>query len=74
MEIHESLWRVLCLFDENATQWRVGFNGAYGLDYQAVRASMDDHEIPACDRMEVMAQLRIMESEALKIMKENEHG
>lgn len=53
------------------TQWRVGMAGAIGLDYAALPAVMALSRIPEADQPEVFADLRVMESAALKVFGEN---
>lgn len=52
------------------TQWRVGMNGATGLDYTALPAVMDLCGIRKKQREDVFSALRLMESEALSIWAE----
>ena len=57
---------VLRLFDAMRTQWRVGFGGAYGMDYNTLPVVMDMLSID--DRQWAFEGLRVMEDEALKEM------
>lgn len=47
------------------TQWRVGMNGATGLDYQGVEACMSMRAIPKKERPELFALVQAMERAAL---------
>lgn len=47
------------------TQWRVGVNGATGLDYSALPVVMRMVGIPAKDRSSVFEDIRVMEDAAL---------
>ncbi|WP_370651373.1 DUF1799 domain-containing protein [Enterobacter cloacae complex sp. ECL404] len=49
-----------------ATQWRVGASGATGLDYNVLPWMFELHGVE--DAAACMADLQIMESEALKVM------
>ncbi|WP_267911630.1 DUF1799 domain-containing protein [Citrobacter cronae] len=49
-----------------ATQWRVGASGATGLDYNVLPWVFELHGVE--DAAACMADIRIMESEALKVM------
>ena len=55
------------------TQWRIGMGGPTGLDYAAVPVVMELYEVPAKDRRQVFDDIRVMESEALKVFSEK-HG
>ena len=59
-------WPVLKLFDAMRTQWRVGYSGAYGMDYSALPAVMDLLNID--DRQWAFEGFRVMEDEALREM------
>lgn len=53
-----------------STQWRFGYAGPIGLDYAALPAVFDITGVPALDRADAFEGLRVMESEALRIMGE----
>nr|WP_032682181.1 DUF1799 domain-containing protein [Enterobacter hormaechei] len=61
-----SVWKSFTIFSALATQWRVGANGATGLDYNVLPWMFDLHGVE--DAATCMADLQIMESEALKVM------
>ena len=67
-------WRAARLFIAAGTQWRVGMAGATGLDYAALTAVMDFHGIPAKKRRRLFDDIRLMEAEALEVMKERADG
>nr|DAU22189.1 MAG TPA: protein of unknown function DUF1799 [Caudoviricetes sp.]DAV07392.1 MAG TPA: protein of unknown function DUF1799 [Caudoviricetes sp.] len=48
--------------------------GATGLDYAALTAVMDFHGIPAKKRRRLFDDIRLMEAEALEVMKERADG
>lgn len=57
------------------TQWRMGGGGMgggvpTGLDYQALHAVMALMEVPEADRVQVFADVRVMEGAALDAMGE----
>lgn len=61
------------LFDLVQGQWRVGFGGAYALDYTAVAAVMRDVLcIRKKHRADLLEDVAVMESSALKEMRQ--HG
>jgi hypothetical protein len=59
------------------TQWRVGMSGPTGLDYAAVPVVMKFYQVAPADRRRVFDDLRVMESEALKVFadgrQQNQH-
>lgn len=63
-------WAAVDVFIAMRTQWRVGANGATGLDYTALEAVMRLHGIKRRERDDVFAAARIMESAALAAMRE----
>lgn len=52
------------------TQWRTGGFGATGLDYSALPAVMRLVGVPRAEQADTFECLRVLESEALKIMSE----
>lgn len=61
-----SIWEAFTVFSALATQWRVGASGATGLDYNVLPWVFELHGVE--DAAACMADIRIMESEALKVM------
>lgn len=53
------------------TQWRIGMNGATGLDYSALPAVMDMLGLEGEDRSQAFRDVRVMEREALAVMAES---
>lgn len=51
-----------------STQWRVGMNGATGLDYNVLPAVFQMMQIPNDDWPDTFECLRILESESMKMM------
>lgn len=61
-----SILEAFTIFSALATQWRVGASGATGLDYNVLPWVFKLHGVE--DAAACMADIRIMESEALKVM------
>lgn len=55
----------LDLWGRVQTQWRMGFDGATGLDYAGVEVVMRRHGVPRGERDERFAELQVMERAAL---------
>lgn len=51
------------------TQWRVGMNGATGLDYNAIRWAFEMYGVS--DQREMFEGLQVMEAAALGAMNKN---
>ncbi|HED4182465.1 MULTISPECIES: DUF1799 domain-containing protein [Enterobacter] len=60
------VWPVFRLFQSLSTQWRIGFGGATGLDYNVLPWLMRVHGIE--DEATTLKDIRIMEKCALTIM------
>lgn len=63
-------WRAVQLFSECATQWRASAGGATGLDYVAVLAVMKLHGYNKKQQKKLLADIGVMEAEALEVMSE----
>lgn len=61
-------WQTIELFRQMSTQWRVGFGGAFGLDYAVLFQLMDFQDIDKSRKLEILAQIQICEAAALEIM------
>jgi hypothetical protein len=59
------------VFDAMRTQWRVGMNGAAGLDYTSLPVVLRLQSIPRNDWPDTFDCVRVMEAEAMKVMSEN---
>lgn len=70
VDVWPDCWLSVQLFGLLGTQWRVGFSGAYGLDYAAVAAVMDMQGVEEKARPALLDDIRIMEAEALAMMRE----
>lgn len=58
-------WDIWCAM---ATQWRMGMNGATGLDYNALPFLMDTYKIS--DREATLNDVRIMEAHMMALLRE----
>jgi hypothetical protein len=58
------------VFVAMSTQWRTGFNGATGLDYGALPVVLRLQQIPRPDWPDTFDALRVLEGEALAVMRE----
>ncbi len=71
METFE-LWpetdQALTLFSSISTQWRVGFSGPTGLDYNVLLKVLDRKGLSERDYDRLFHDIRVMEAEALTIM------
>ena len=62
--IYPDNWQAVSVFCDMSTQWRVGVNGATGLDYAALPAVLNIRRVN--DREDVFECLRVMERAALR--------
>lgn len=76
MEVWPENWDALNVMIGMGTQWRIGHNGPTGLDYGALPFVMKMCGVPAADRNEAFALVRVMEAEALTQLAERKknHG
>ncbi|KAF1071007.1 MAG: hypothetical protein GAK45_00622 [Pseudomonas citronellolis] len=76
-EVTYPLWpcvaRAFRPFEAMGTQWRVGVNGAVGLDYAPLWGLLEILDIGGADRHGVFEDIRRMEHEALRIMNAKEN-
>lgn len=61
-----SVWPSFSVFSSLATQWRVGANGATGIDYNVLPWMFELHRVE--DAAACLADIQIMEHEALITM------
>lgn len=54
-----------------STQWRVGLNGAVGLDYNVLPFLFRLMRIPRENQLDVLDDIRVMESTVLKLFAES---
>lgn len=57
------------MFAALGTQWNVGMSGAVGLRYEAIPVVLDEFGVKRKERAELMQALRIMENEALQVLR-----
>ena len=57
------------VFIAMSTQWRIGNNGATGLDYNALKPVMEFVKVR--DQQQVFEDIRIMEDVALSVIRES---
>ncbi|WP_242633963.1 DUF1799 domain-containing protein [Atlantibacter hermannii] len=60
------MWTAFLTFQSASTQWRTGMGGITGLDYNVLPWLMRLHGV--LDEATALADIRIMESAALKII------
>nr|WP_269117382.1 DUF1799 domain-containing protein [Ramlibacter monticola] len=70
-EVWPENWQSFELFASLSTQWRVGMNGPTGLDYSVLHRELDDLGLSGDERQQTKADIRVMEQEALTVMRSN---
>lgn len=70
MEVWDCVWPSFVTFESMATQWRVGMSGATGLEYSAIPPVVDMLGFDKTQLKVIFQDIRIMENEALNIMRE----
>ena len=61
-------------FTSMLTQWRAGAAGLIGLDYGVLRDVLRFTLVPRSEWPQVFDDLRVMEDEALKVLREKKNG
>lgn len=64
-------WPTFILFDTLRTQWRIGFSGPTGLDYNVIQSTGKMLGLKKKQINAMFSDLRVMENEALVTMGEN---
>lgn len=66
-------WQAFTLFSKMGTQWRRAGQGGHvtGLDYAAVNAVFDIHQIKRKERARLLDQIGVMELEAIVVINES---
>lgn len=64
-------WNAFTLFHALTTQWRVGMNGATGLDYGVIPSVASMLGYKKKDLQDMFSDIQVMENEALITMGEN---
>ena len=70
-EIWPENFQSYMVFSAMSTQWRTGFNGVTGLDYNVLPEIWRRLKIPFQDRDYIFKDIMIMENKALEIMRDN---
>lgn len=71
VEVFPENWSAFVLFEQMQTQWRVGFGGRTGLDYDVLFKLLDRHDFAdATDWNDMFADIRVMELAALELFAE----
>ncbi len=70
VEVMPDVWPVFSLFEAMTTQWRAGMAGPTGLDYNAIPVTARMLGIKQRQARESFYDLRVMEAEALRVMRE----
>lgn len=60
----------LRVFQAMGTQWRMGFNGPIGLDYNVLPGVIERIGVPKKERNQVFDDVQVMERAALLVMRE----
>lgn len=66
VEVVPDVWESYLVFSAMSTQWRIGMNGATGLDYSVIPNVLELLNIK--NKAAVFDDLRIMEIKALELM------
>jgi hypothetical protein len=74
-EVWPEHWEVMEVFVAMGTQIHVAPTGAVvGYSYPALLAVMDAHQVPAAERRQMLDDFRVIEAEALTLMRERVRG
>ena len=68
-EVWPENWPAVTLFLSVSNQWRVGFSGAFALDYGVVFHRMDRMKLEGDDYEAMFTDIRVIEDAALQAMK-----
>lgn len=72
IEVYPENIHAVLLFNELSTQWRTGFSGATGLDYNVLFHKLDRLKLPDDEYQIYESDIRIMEFSALKEMRKSD--
>lgn len=70
VEVWPDNWQAVTLFARMRTQWRVGFGGAVGLDYNVLYRMIGRLKLGDMEAEELEEDVQVMELEALRVMAE----
>lgn len=74
-EVWPDHWEVQQVFVAMGTQVNVAPTGAViGYSYPALTAVMDAHQVPAPERRQMLDDFRVIEAEAVQLMRERVRG
>ncbi len=74
-EVWPDHWEVQQVFVAMGTQVNVAPTGAViGYSYPALTAVMDAHQVPAAERRQMLDDFRVIEAEAVQLMRERVRG
>lgn len=74
IDVFPENWQTVEVFASVMTQWRIGMSGPTGLDYAVLPGVMQMMGVARKEQMEVFNGVRVMESEALKVLSEKRDG
>lgn len=72
VEVWECVWPSFATFEAMATQWRVGMNGATGLEYATIPSVVEMLGYEKDQLKLIFQDIRFLENEALSIMRESQ--
>ncbi|MCD0492342.1 DUF1799 domain-containing protein [Chromobacterium violaceum] len=68
VEVWPDNWQAVQLLNRMSTQWRVGFGGAVGLDYNVLYRMMDRLALAPEQFDQMEADIQVLESAVLELM------
>lgn len=68
VEVYPDNWIAFIVFDGMSTQWRTGAVGATGLDYNVIPFVAKSCGVDDSETYEILPDIRVLESEALRVM------
>ncbi|MEN7429156.1 DUF1799 domain-containing protein [Chromobacterium sp. TRC.1.1.SA] len=71
MDVWPDNWQAVQLLNRMSTQWRVGFGGAMGLDYNVLYRMMDRLGLVPEEFDQLEADIQVMEMTVLEIRQES---
>jgi hypothetical protein len=73
-EVWPCCWTAVVVLVSMQTQWRTGPGGRVGLDYNTLPFVLETTDVPRAEWRQVLADLQVMEDEALAIFYEGSDG
>ncbi|MGC0155496.1 DUF1799 domain-containing protein [Chromobacterium vaccinii] len=68
VEVWPDNWQAVQLLNRMSTQWRVGFGGVVGLDYNVLYRMIDRLELSSKEIDQIESDIQLMENEVLAIL------